>query len=76
MAPRPRLNRDYLFSQILDKIKYCEWEPGMRIDESAVAEEFGVSKTPVREALFMLAKDHFVDIYPQSGIQVAALFSS
>ena len=73
MSARPRLNRDYLHSQLLNKIMYCEWEPGMRIDESAVAEEFGVSKTPVREALFMLARDHFVDIYPQSGTFVAKI---
>ena len=67
------MNRDYLHSQLLNKIMYCEWEPGMRIDEAAVAEEFGVSKTPVREALFMLAMDHFVDIFPQSGTFVAKI---
>ena len=65
--------RDFLYNQILDKIQYCEWEPGSPINETMICETYGVSKTPVREALMLLSKEHFVDVYPQSGSYVSKI---
>ena len=67
------IGRDFLYSQILDKIQYCEWEPGMPIKEADICALYGVSKTPVREALLLLSKEHYVDIYPQSGCYVSKI---
>ena len=41
--------------------------PGTALDEKQIAEQFGVSRTPVREALLMLAMQKLVDIVPRSG---------
>ena len=48
-------------------------KPGAPIVEADVAERFGVSRTPVREALLRLADEGLVDIRPQRGTAVARL---
>jgi DNA-binding GntR family transcriptional regulator len=40
---------------------------GLHLSEVSLAEAFGVSKTPVREALFVLKKEGLIDIIPQKG---------
>ncbi len=44
--------------------------PGSAIDERALARDFSASRTPVREALLMLAAHGLVQIVPRSGIYV------
>lgn len=68
-----KTNRDLIYADILDKIQYCTWPPGMLISDTALSESFGVSKMPVREALSLLARDGYVDIYPQSGSYVSKI---
>lgn len=41
--------------------------------ESQLAEEFGVSKTPVREALSLLSQAGFVDVIPHQGYRVTPI---
>jgi DNA-binding GntR family transcriptional regulator len=50
-----------------------EMRPGSAIAEQAIADRFGVSRTPVREALLRLADEGLVDIRPQRGTFVARL---
>lgn len=47
--------------------------PGEAIVERQIAELFGVSRTPVREALLRLADDGLVEIFPQSATIVARI---
>jgi len=47
--------------------------PGAAIAEHDIAARFGVSRTPVREALLRLAGEGLVDIKPQRGTFVARL---
>ena len=47
--------------------------PGAEIDEQAMAERFGASRTPVREALRELAAAGLVTLEPRRGVRVAAL---
>ncbi len=47
--------------------------PGAVIAEHDIAERFGVSRTPVREALLRLADERLVDVKPQRGTFVARL---
>ncbi len=44
--------------------------PGQRLDEVSLAERFGVSRTPVREALQQLALSGMIDIRPRRGAVV------
>ena len=46
--------------------------PGARLDEAGLAARFGVSRTPVREALQGLAADGLVTLRPRRGAVVAA----
>ena len=51
----------------------CDLEPGEPIREADLAERFGVSKTPVREALTSLMQSNFVDYTPNRGFAVSAI---
>ena len=45
---------------------------GSRLDETELAERFGVSRTPIREALLQLAMTGLVEIKPRRGAIVSA----
>jgi DNA-binding GntR family transcriptional regulator len=47
--------------------------PGARLREEELAREFGVSRTPVREALQQLAANNLVELIPHQGAVVARL---
>src|SRR3546814_4770155 len=47
--------------------------PGARLDESKLAQHFGVSRTPVREALRELAAADLVVLRPRQGAVVATV---
>ena len=48
-------------------------KPGERLDETKLAERYGTSRTPVREALRQLAAEGFVSIRTHRGAVVAGL---
>ena len=43
-------------------------EQDLRLDERKLAEQLGISRTPVREALARLAQDGLVEIIPRKGV--------
>jgi DNA-binding GntR family transcriptional regulator len=45
-----------------------KYKPGQVLDEKAFAEEFGVSRTPVREVLLRLQYERLLEIIPRGGI--------
>lgn len=50
-----------------------ELAPGAWVDEQAIAAEFGISRTPLREALKVLASEGLVQLKPRRGCYVAEL---
>ncbi len=48
-------------------------KPGDPISEKEAAARYGVSRTPVREAMLRLADERLVEIFPQSGTFVARI---
>ncbi|HWX47200.1 MAG TPA: GntR family transcriptional regulator [Roseomonas sp.] len=57
--------------RLAEEITAGHLTPGSEIDESALAERFGASRTPVREALRELAAAGMVEITPRRGVRVA-----
>jgi GntR family transcriptional regulator, rspAB operon transcriptional repressor len=47
--------------------------PGEAISETEIASSYGVSRTPVREAILKLSDEGLVEIFPQSGIIVSRI---
>jgi DNA-binding GntR family transcriptional regulator len=50
--------------------------PGARLSEPELAEAFGTSRTPVREALRILERDNLVELAPRRGARVTAIDAS
>ncbi|MCD8036469.1 MAG: GntR family transcriptional regulator [Clostridiales bacterium] len=65
--------RDVVFNAIKDGILSGRFKPGERLLENQLAEELGVSRTPIREALRMLEIENLVDLIPRKGAQVRAM---
>lgn len=68
-APLAQDLRDRLEEEILSGQR----PPGSRLDESKLAQHFGVSRTPVREALRELAAADLVVLRPRQGAVVATV---
>jgi DNA-binding GntR family transcriptional regulator len=60
-----------IYERLHADIVSLRMRPGMALQEKRIADEFGVSRTPVREALLRLSEGGLVDIYPQSGTVVS-----
>jgi DNA-binding GntR family transcriptional regulator len=56
---------------IEDNIATGAFPPGMRLDESELTHKFGVSRTPLREALIQLSSEGIVLLRPRRGAVVA-----
>jgi DNA-binding GntR family transcriptional regulator len=60
---------DWLADRIIAGVE----PPGTRLTETRVAERAGVSRSPVREALRILAREGLVELVPRFGAQVARI---
>lgn len=63
---------DSVYIELRGKILSRELKPAQRLLEVKIANEMGVSRTPVREALRRLANEGLVKIVPNSGARVAS----
>ncbi|PLX34961.1 MAG: GntR family transcriptional regulator [Clostridiales bacterium] len=62
-----------IFERIRDDILYGKYDKGEKIVEAKLAEEFNVSRTPVREALKQLELDDLVENIPNRGVVVKGI---
>lgn len=65
--------RDVVIEELRRRILDLSLEPGSSLAENELANELGVSRTPVREALILLAAEGLVEIYPQVGTFVSRI---
>ena len=68
-----RSAREAAYETIRSRIITMELKPGDELNDHALAQEMGISRTPMREALIMLNIAHMVTIKPQSGTYVAPI---
>jgi DNA-binding GntR family transcriptional regulator len=73
--PRVRrtLLRDTAYEVIRDAIVRADLPPGAVVSNAAVAEQLGLSRAPVRDALARLADEGLVETKPQSYTRVTPL---
>nr|ACL11813.1 putative transcriptional regulator [Mycolicibacterium brisbanense] len=64
---------DLVLQQLQDAIRDLRLAPGTELSESALSQRFGVSRTPVREALAKLVDAGLVHVTPQVGTRVARI---
>jgi DNA-binding GntR family transcriptional regulator len=67
----PRTSAEDIRRQLSDRILAGELAPGSVLDETQLAAEFSVSRTPIREALKQLAASGLVEQRPHSRTIVA-----
>ncbi len=60
-------------TRIRDMIVEGDLEPGSKISEKQLCEAFGISRTPLREALKVLATEGLLELLPNRGARVAKL---
>jgi DNA-binding GntR family transcriptional regulator len=70
---RPIPKAEQIYGMLRQAIVHLQMQPGAVISEKDLCTEFGVSRTPVREALQRLADEGLVDIFPHSGTYVSRI---
>lgn len=73
IIPQPTPIRKKVYEHLRDRILRHEFEPSSRLIEAQIAQEIGISRTPVREALHLLEKDGFLESIPRVGYRVREL---
>jgi DNA-binding GntR family transcriptional regulator len=77
VAKRPPLARRALYEDVAERLRAQifarDLEPGAWIDELRLAAEYGISRTPLREALKVLAAEGLVTMKPRRGAYVAEM---
>lgn len=71
--PRPRPLHEEVVDRLRDMIVEGELAAGARLHELDLAEALKVSRTPIREAVKLLATEGLVDLIPGRGARVAVL---
>ena len=64
---------DLIAETLREEILRGEVEPGQALRQEELAERFGVSRLPVRDALLRLEAQGLVHVYPNRGAFVVAL---
>ncbi len=71
------ITRHALYEEVAERLRARifahELAPGTWLDEQAIAAELGISRTPLREALKVLAGEGLVRLEPRRGCYVAEL---
>lgn len=60
-----------IYEELKNRIVKNEYKPGDVLNEIEISKEFGISRTPVRNAFQKLEMDRLINIVPRYGVQVS-----
>jgi DNA-binding GntR family transcriptional regulator len=75
MIVRERLSAD-VHHELIQRIIKGDFFPGQRLKDTELAEELGVSRTPIREALLRLEREGFISTQKHLGFTVKRMQES
>lgn len=67
---------EFAYEKVKKRILDNEYYPGFQALENEIAEELGVSRTPVREALIRLQHEGLVELKPRRGMRVVPVVAA
>ncbi len=70
---KPMTLREQIVDFIKDSIVSGRLKPGERVPESEIAENLGISRTPIREAFRQLESEGFITVTPRKGAVVSPI---
>ncbi|MBP1930942.1 GntR family transcriptional regulator [Ammoniphilus resinae] len=65
-----QIKKEFVFERLHEMIVNGYFRPGESLSEREIAERFGVSRTPVREAFRKMEKDGIVLYEPKKGVTI------
>lgn len=68
-----KLETEEIYEILKRRIVNLEYEPGLVLNEVDIADEFNISRTPVRKIFHQLHNDKLLNIIPRFGAQVPAI---
>ncbi|HEY3791171.1 MAG TPA: GntR family transcriptional regulator [Bradyrhizobium sp.] len=71
--PRGATASSMIYSDLRAQLLSLQRRPGEDVSEAEIALSYGVSRTPVREAILKLSDEGLLEIFPQSGIIVSRI---
>jgi DNA-binding GntR family transcriptional regulator len=69
---RRQLLQSSVLERLRDEIVAGLWKPGLRLQERILCERFGISRSPLREALRVLESEGLLELLPNRGAVVSA----
>jgi len=71
------ISRRYLHDEVAERLRGLilsgELEPKARVNELELSERYGISRTPLREAIKILATEGLLELLPNRGARVSSL---
>jgi DNA-binding GntR family transcriptional regulator len=77
IATSLRISGRYLHDEVAERLRELilsgDLEPKARVNEQELADRFGISRTPLREAIKILATEGLLELLPNRGARVASI---
>lgn len=68
-----KVKTEEIYEILKMKIIHLDYEPGLVLNEVDVANEFNISRTPIRKIFYQLSNDKLLNIIPRFGAQVTPI---
>lgn len=68
-----KLDTEEIYELLKERIVKLDYEPGLVLNEVDLAEEFNISRTPIRRVFQLLQNDKLLNIVPRFGAQVTQI---